>query len=453
MSTDAPSAVPTGPTRRAWSPEVDDEIGAVLRRLCRRPWLFSGRDDPEIAAVRRNQAALRDVFARVGWVLVVERDLVRLRKSPPGRRDAWAADGPSPRACSWFFLLVAAAESMPPKVGLGQLVAAARAAAAEAGVASTGDIAERRAVVTALRLLENRGLVEPLDGDVDGFVRDEDAPVLLAVHHTRLVHVIANFAVGDPVADPAAWLADVEHEADPARRMRRRLVDDTVVHACDLDDSETDWLSRRVRGDDGGPLAQAFGLHLERRAEGAAFVVSDEVFRYPQELGPLPFPVPGTVGHAALLLCDHAGHSGTLVDSPGVGWRGLTGIDVVSRLAELASRHAVGHGGWRHELAEDPEALAGEVLGLLSGLSLVRVGNDPDWTWWFSPATGRWSTPSAGTATTTIGTTVPPEPATTPSAWSAPTRTVRAASTAGTVSAKPDVGPDAGPALFGPDEA
>ena len=149
-----------GRARRAWAPEAGAEVAALLRLLVWQPWLVAGRDDDAIAAVRRNEGALRDVFGRLGWVLVAERDLVRLRKSPPPRPAAWAAQGPNPLTCSWFFLLVAAAESMPPKVALAQLVTAARAAAAEAGVAVTGKIDERRAIVAALRLLDERGVVE-----------------------------------------------------------------------------------------------------------------------------------------------------------------------------------------------------------------------------------------------------------------------------------------------------
>src|SRR5437870_1602900 len=94
-------------TRRAWAPEANLEVAAVLRLLMVRPWLVAGRDDDEMAKVRRNVEAVRDAFGRLGWVLVVERDLVRLRKTPPARRDAHAAPGPNPRSWQWFFLLAA----------------------------------------------------------------------------------------------------------------------------------------------------------------------------------------------------------------------------------------------------------------------------------------------------------------------------------------------------------
>ena len=396
--------------RKAWAPDADSEVAAVLRRLALTPWLVGGRDDGLIAAVRRNETALRGILARLGWVLVVERDLVRLRKSPPARPAQWAADGPTPLVCSWFFLLVAAAESMSPRVGLGQLVTAARFAAAEAGLPTTGEISERRAIISALRLLDQRGVIESLDGDLDVYVRDENAPVLLAVHHTRMAHVVANPGTVDPAADPAAWLAEAQRETDPARRMRRRLIDDTCVHSCELDDAEAQWLSQRVRGDDGGPLAAAFGLSLERRSEGAAFVVPDEAFRHPRDLGSLPFPVPGTVGHACLLLCDYAAANGRTDSGPGPGWRGLPRGEVLAALSGFADEHTCGRGGWSQDLADDPELLADRVADMLEGLNLLRVdcaGHHPvtgipkDLTWWFAPVTGRWAEAETAVPTTT----------------------------------------------------
>lgn len=375
------------------------EAAALLRLLMVQPWLVAGRDDEAITAVRRHLPALTDTLLRLGWVLIVERDLVRLVKSAPTRRAAWSDTAPTPLQASWFFLLVAGAESVAPRVGLGQLVASARAAAAEAGLRVTHDITERRAIVRALRMLHERGVIEQVEGDVDGFIEDEQVPVLIAVHHTRLSHVIANYAPGDPAQNPSKWLDDVEHESDTARRMRRRLVDDTVLHAIDLDDLEADWLRRRFR-DDGGPLAEAFGLHLERRAEGAAFVVPDPAFRHPKELGPTPFPSTGTIEHAALIVCEHAAHVGGVAaeidgkrSGPGPGWRSLLESVVIEKLAATAARIAAGRGGWRRELAEDPPRLAGDVRTLLMSLNLLRFETSEQGvvTWWFSPATGRWA--------------------------------------------------------------
>jgi uncharacterized protein (TIGR02678 family) len=379
--------------RRVWTAgEANEEAAACLRALMVRPWLVAGRDDDLIAAVRRNEARVKDVCARLGWVLVVEPDLVRLRKTPPARLDVYAAAAPSPLTCSWFFLLAAAAESQPARVGLGALVTAAREAAAEAGVSTTGDVRERRAIIAALRLLDDRGVIERMDGELDTYVTDESAVVLLAIHHTRLVQLVANWSPVDPRTDPAGFLAQVTGERDPARRMRRRLVDDTLVHTDDLDPDEADWLSRRVRGDDGGPLADALGLHLERRAEGAAFVVPTDAFRLGRELGPFPFPSAGTVPHAALLVVDHALDRGDV--APGrPGWRSLPGSAVVAHVHALARDIGAGRGGWAAEDVEDPTTLTGKVATLLTALDLARLdGPDPATaTWWFSPAVARWS--------------------------------------------------------------
>ncbi|MCP2328434.1 uncharacterized protein (TIGR02678 family) [Hamadaea flava] len=374
--------------RSGHGPEAAAETAAALRLLMVQPWLVAGRDDIAIATVRRNETSIRDVLARLGWVLVVDRDFVRLRKSAPVRRDAWAVNGPNPLTCSWFFLLVAAAESLPRRVSIGQLVAAARTAAAEAAIQSRDDKPERLAIFNALKMLDQRGAVESIDGDVSEFLRNDDPPVLLAIHHHRLVHIIANFAPADPVEDPLGWLEQVEREPEAARRMRRRLIDDTAVYSGDLDPDEADWLSRRVRGDDGLPLAEAFGLHLERRAEGAAFVVPLESFRSRDQLGDCPFPGGGTVAHAGLLLCDVADAHGT-IDADRPGWRGLARSEVLAYLADFAERYA--DQGWAAEYVQSLPVLATDVLALLSGANLVRV---EDATWWFTPAAGRWERPT-----------------------------------------------------------
>jgi hypothetical protein len=147
-----------------------------------------------------------------------------------------------------------------------------------------------------------------------------------------------------------------------------------------------------VRGDDGAPLAAAFGLHLERRAEGAAFVVPEDAYRYPYELGPLPFPAQGTVPHAALLLREQAGLDGQADGAPGPSWRGLPAEEIPPRLAALAATVGTGRGGWSREYIDDPGAFAAQVEALLTGIGLLRVlpvaGGRA--VWWFSPGSGRW---------------------------------------------------------------
>ena len=249
-------------------------------------------------------------------------------------------------------------------------MAAARSAAAEADVENLGDIVERRAIVAALRMLDERGVIVTRDGEVERFVDDEEVAVLLELHHTRLLHVIANYADVNPVEDPVGWLDAVERSSSTAVAMRRRLVDDTISYACDHSEAEADWLSRRLR-DDGEPLAEAFGLHVERRSEGAAFVVPEDAFRHGWQLGPLRFPAGGTVAHAALLVCDWARREHEVGDTPGAGWRLVEAEAVADRLAALAEEQSTGSGGWKQELQADPRGrLLGEVRMLLTGLDL-----------------------------------------------------------------------------------
>lgn len=385
------------PTHRlALAPDAETEIAGVLRLLALQPWLVAGRDDAAIGAVRRNLEAVRAVLSRLGWVLIVERDLVRLLKSPPPRLEDRVLTAPAPLTCSWFFLLAAAAEGLPRQVSIGSLVEAAKAAAAEAEVPVTGDRGERRAITRAVRLLADRGVIEETDGRIDAFLDDDEAPVLLTIFHTRVLHLIANYDPStDPVADPDAWLDRVGREPDHGRRMRRRLVDDTCVHAADLDEAELDWLSRRVRSGDGGPLATAYGMVVERRGEGAAFVVPDDAFRWPRELGETPFPTTGLVPHVATLVIDTVAAEGSVGSdegsgSPGPGWRGMPEPELRRWLAELARSRTTGTGGWPAERAADPDGLLADVARLLRGAGLLRIRGGH---WWLSPVTGRWEAP------------------------------------------------------------
>ena len=111
-----------GPKVKRWLPEASAETAGALRKLAVTPWLVAGRDDAALGAVRRNLPAIREVLARLGWVLVVERDFARLRKSAPVRREAWVSDASTQLQGTWFFLLVAGAESVGPRIALSQLV-------------------------------------------------------------------------------------------------------------------------------------------------------------------------------------------------------------------------------------------------------------------------------------------------------------------------------------------
>ncbi len=273
---------------------------------------------------------------------------------------------------------------------IGQLVEAGKAAAAEAQVEVRTDRGERRAIVAAVRELVTRGIVEETDGQLESYLDSDDAPVLLTIFHTRLLHLITNFdATTDPGEDPKRWLHNVAREPDASRRMRRRLIDDTCVHSVDLDEAEQDWLSRRLRGDDGGPLAAAFGLVIERRTEGAAFVVPDDAFRWPRELGDVPFPGAGIV--PTLPSCwPTSSRPREHRVAPAAGWRGLPRERVLPNSPTSPPGRPPDEAAGQPSAPADPAGLLKDAEGLLISTGLLRM--DIGW-WWLSPAMGRWEAP------------------------------------------------------------
>ncbi|MFJ3405407.1 DUF2398 family protein [Promicromonospora sp. NPDC090134] len=375
--------------------DTEMEIAGVLRTLAARPWLVSGRDDEVIAAARRNTQVLRTALSRLGWSLHVSRDLVRLRKSPPPRIDDWTVQAPSPLACTWVFLFAAAAEGLRRSILIGELIDAGKVVAAEAGVPVVEGHLLRRAHTDALKQLCQRGIVAEVDGRIEDYMVDPDQDVLLRIEHSRLPHLVMNFTSEiDPVSEPEAWVDALMHEPDAGRRMRRRLVDDTVIHTTDLDDQEMDWLSRRLRGDDGRPLAASFGLTIERRTEGAAFVVPDEAYRRSDELGEVPFPTRAIEQRVALVLCDFVATTDTLdgnrPGSPGPGWRGMERERVLEELTQIANEQRTGRGGWSEDYTTQPSRLLAKAEAHLVANALLRVA---DGWWWVSPALGRWEAP------------------------------------------------------------
>jgi Protein of unknown function (DUF2398) len=118
--------------------------------------------------------------------------------------------------------------------------------------------------------------------------------------------------------------------------------------------------------------------------------VPDDAFRYPNELGDVPYPGSGIVPYAALLLSDVVSANGAVTGGPGPGWRGLPRQQVLSEITDLAERQGTGRGGWPAERVADPGRLLDDVERLLLGVGLLRI---IDGGWWLSPVAGRWEAP------------------------------------------------------------
>jgi uncharacterized protein (TIGR02678 family) len=380
---------------------VEDEqeaVAALVRRLRAQTWLIGGRDDELIDAVHRHAGAVRASLEAVGCMLTVEPDLVRVHV--PVEPVALMPGGDAPEGV-WFWLTVPVLESLPPTAPLGRVVGAVRSAAAEAEIPVTQSQPELRALVTGLRMLCERGVLSELEGRVEDLMGGaHDPPVLLKIHHARLLHLLPRSVplddegqwVSDPGQDPEGWLRSLLRPGDEGVRVIGMLADRAVVHIGDLDEAERQWFSTRLARE-GTRVAETLGLHLEHRLEGACLVVPEDICDA-RGLGQFRFPHrqqggSGTLRHAALLLIDYLSSEGERggAAAPGEGWCGAAASVVVRRLGELAVRHT----RWRGEYRQRPEQLAGQIRALLEEADLLRVtGGYEDW-WWLSPAAARWT--------------------------------------------------------------
>lgn len=346
----------------------------AARALLRHPILTEPAHIDALVLVRRHATALKSMFATLlGYPLVVETSFARLIKSPLSAdapaRPAQRSSGPfTPRSYAYLALLCAGllATDVGEQVLLSTLVEQLRADAVTAGLDIEDTHAERRALVAALNLLIEWGVVTETDGSVAGWgERREEA--LLSVNRTMLPHLLARpLASLHGAADLLAVSPDLVEQ--PRRSLRRKLVENPLVARELLDDAERDVLSRE-RTEIARLLADNFGLVVEVRAEGALAYDPDG------ELSDIEFPGGGTVRWAALMLLDvligshtpRAGHTAAVGDelSPGLF---VTWGDVDAALAGLTAAHARSFGA---DYVSSPALLRGEVARLLTGMQLA----------------------------------------------------------------------------------
>ncbi|CUM35538.1 hypothetical protein BN2537_41 [Streptomyces venezuelae] len=121
----------------------------------------------------------------------------------------------------WFWLTVGVLESLPGRVRLGQVTAAARTAAAEIELPVTQSRTELSALAAGLRQLCDYGVLEELEGRVEALMDGgEDPPVLLKVHHTRLLHVLPRGVQVDEWGSGPSILARTRRGGWPGSRGR-----------------------------------------------------------------------------------------------------------------------------------------------------------------------------------------------------------------------------------------
>jgi len=364
------------------------ERRSAIRRLLAQP-LIGQREDPAVyAAIVRNARDLAGWFAdHTGWQLVVDASggFARLHKAPShpdATRPATTATRErrpfDARRYTLVCLALAALDARPGQTTLKQLVDAVTARSHELdGVAAYDGTryGDRRALVDALKLLTELGIVTQRDGDTDRYARSGGGDALYDIDDRRLGQLIAAPSSPSLVAGPDELPVEVYPDTDEGLRLRarhrvmRRLLDDPVVHLDELDDRERDWL-RHSLAHVHDTLERDVGLLLERRAEGAIAVdpdgeVTDETFPDGSS----------TVKHAALLLAEQltdrarASRADADLDAVPVVAHDEV-VAITGRLLETVGRRC----GWSVAYLDDergPASLAQDALALLERFGLV----------------------------------------------------------------------------------
>ncbi|MGH3776116.1 MAG: TIGR02678 family protein [Pseudonocardiaceae bacterium] len=339
-------------------PQRAGELTGSARALLTRPWRTAEADRPLFLLIRRHAEQLDRWFTqRLGYRLIVGTDTARLVKSghiPPDRPLRTHTDRPfTAREYVLLALVLAATAAGPDRISLRDLVLQVRSAAADAGIALDGATSERRALVTALRWLVGHGVVRELDRSVTGYETDAEADALLEVRNDRMALLPTSALVGAQSAEELLDRAAGERTGRAA--LRRRLVEDPVLHADDV--APEDWAELRRRfGEESRYCEEMFGLVVEARAEGVAAIDVDG------GCTDIAFPAGGTTAHAALLLLD------------ALTTRHRDGADnamLDCELGELLARYGR---YWRKDVA--PEDLRDEAVALLAAMAVVTV--EPD---------------------------------------------------------------------------
>ena len=357
----------------------------AIRALLAEPLAAPGRGDEEdLASIRRQQGFLRDWFAdRFGWRFLFEsrQGVGRLYKQvAPGDADPTrgasvpGTDRPMKRRAYVLFCLACAelSRSTSPQVVISDLASDIRERGATDGLepyAATRH-SERQALVDALRLLADLGVLALNDGDPGAYVDDLEANGLFTVDRDRLRMLIATERPPSRAAGIDELLAEQDADTPDGRarqarhRLMRRIFEDPVVYEDELDPDELTYL-RRARPAVEAALDLA-GMTLERRREGAA-AIEPTGSGYLSDSG---FPSVGTIGHASLLVAEVLAASGALP---------LSAVtDYLRRLIATAGRgEASPAKGWAKEWADgDPARLADAIVGHLAAFRLARRDGD-----------------------------------------------------------------------------
>jgi hypothetical protein len=345
------------------------EQARAIRALLRSPVLDRAADAFDI--VVRHADWLRPWFHRTcDWRLVIDRrrGFARLHKAPdadsparPPLRPLRSEAKPFDRRRYTLFCVTAAALGQFPRGQVSLQDLSGRIVditGSEDGIAqyTASDKAERLALVDVLNLLSTFGVITTIERRND-YETDEHANALYTIDDRRLAQLFLR--------------RDLDAEETVQHSVMRRLLDDPVLHADEVDgeqreflNSSAGWIQRRL-GD--------AGFLLERRAGGWCAVDPSA------ESTDVRFPQVNTITHqAALIVVNKLGSQPDDVS----GWIPRTRLTRV--LTDVMAEHPRWAKGYRVEGGLDK--LADEVLEVLRAFSLIwldELGFE------FRPAAGR----------------------------------------------------------------
>jgi uncharacterized protein (TIGR02678 family) len=363
------------------------ERRVAARLLLSEPLATAAAHPDEFPLVRRHADELARQFGQLlGYQLTVEPGFARLHKAglghDAGRRLERSSGAPfTPRTYAYLALTLASLVTAPEQLLLSEVVARARAAAAEAGIdlGEPNRVTERRALVAALKQLMAWQVLAEDEGSVDSYAGSSEADALLTIDREiarRLVSgPVSQAATPDDLIEAAASTA----QAGPRHRVRRLLVETPVVYLDDLTEEERDWLRRSQRREQ-RILEDFAGLDAEIRAEGVALIDPG------QELSDVPFPGTGTVAWAALLL------AGKLVAELAPGTPATSVAVPAGRIEELLAGLITEHrNAWAQEFTQAPALLCDTVTDLLRRMRLLRPARPPETGWLLTAAAARYA--------------------------------------------------------------
>jgi uncharacterized protein (TIGR02678 family) len=379
--------------RDATSQEQTEERQQALRALLMYPILSASEPLAEtFRLVSRHAGELRDWLARMaGWTLVMQTDLLRLRKTPAwfddctrSARDPGSETPFTKSRYSLLCLVLAVLENEDRQTTL-QIVAqrAQMLADSDSRLSAGGfefDLANqgcRRDLVCVIRLLKSLGVLSQDDGDDQQFIegtgdalyRVERPPLAAMLCVSRPPCALSSLSWTDRLAalhETEQPDTDEAHNLQLRHHLVRRLLDEPVLYLDQLTQQQADYLTNQ-RAYLLGEVARATGLQPEVRREGIALL---DPYGDATDTG---LPESGTRGHATLLMAEWFAARLRSEQTRGASWE-----DVDRQFAKLTDEHAA---HWRRGVDQPAarEALARDVVFRLESLGLVTLRHGEIW--------------------------------------------------------------------------